>query len=279
MSYKKLFMPILSDGDDVKNRIYGAILVARYFNVHLEILHSIAGVKTNRELPKHILNDLNEFAKNKQQEESTKFIEVLKELSAKTNVPLTKHQFDDTLSIHALIQLGERNSMIAEESKYADAIVMASPLDGEINQSFETAITQSGKPAIIISRQMKEFKTDSILIAWNNSSESSRVLSNSLEILKKAKKVELVSSSEYLKDTNGLERITAYLKMHNIDVQTELLKTTLHPGEALLKKAHNDKFDMIIIGANAHDGLKEIMFGGVNKYLLKNSKIPLFMSC
>ncbi len=37
MQYKKIFFPI-GAGDDVKERIKGALLVARHFNSHIEIL-------------------------------------------------------------------------------------------------------------------------------------------------------------------------------------------------------------------------------------------------
>ena len=37
MQYKKIFFPI-GAGDDVKERIKGALLVAKYFSGHIEIL-------------------------------------------------------------------------------------------------------------------------------------------------------------------------------------------------------------------------------------------------
>lgn len=278
MEYKKFFMPILSDGDDLKHRIYGALLVTKYFNAHLEILHSIPGVKLNRQLPKHIINELEEFAKDKQKTEADKFHELLRGLSEETGVEITKKPFDDRLSVHALIQLGDKSSMIAQESKFSDLVVMAAPLNGDITEAFETAVLRSGKSVFVIPREMKTFSTQSIIIAWNNSAQAARAVTSSIDILKKAKRVHLVSSPEYLEDNDNLDKIKAYLSMHNVEITSELLKTTLHPGEALLNRAHSDKYDLIVIGAYGHDGLKELMFGGATKYLLKNSTIPMFMT-
>lgn len=278
MNYKKFFMPIVSDGDDLKNRISGAILVSKYFKVQLEILHSIPGVKVNRQLPKHIIEELENFAKDKQTSEAERFHEILLELSKNLDIKISKTALENEPSVHALIQLGDRSSLVAQESKYADLVIMAAPYNGEINESFEAAVLHSGKSVFVIPRELKEFNPKKIVIAWNNSQEAARAITSSIDILKKAEKVHLVSSPEYLSNSDNLDKIKAYLKLHNIEITYELLKTTLHPGEALLNRAHSDGYDMIVIGAYGHDGLKELMFGGATKYLLKNSTIPMFMS-
>lgn len=278
MKFKKFFMPILSDGDDLRDKIYSALLVSKYYKAHLEILHSIPGVKMNRQLPKHILDDLKAYANEQQDTEAKRFNELLKGLSKETGVELSKGYCEDKVSVHALIQLGDKSSMIAQESKFSDMVVMVSPLNGEITESFEAAVLYSGKPVMVLPRHMKSFDTKSIIIAWNNSQEAARAVTASIDILKQAQKVHLVSSPEYLEEGDNLEKIKEYLSIHGVEITTELLKTTMHPGESLLNTAQNGNFDMIVIGAYGHDGLKELMFGGATKYLLKNSKLPMFMS-
>ncbi len=277
MNYKKFFMPI-DGGKELKERIYGALLVAKYFNVHLEILHCIAGVKINRQIPAHILKELDDFAKNKQQEESYEFGEMIHKISNEMDIKITKEPVAGEFSVHPLIQLGDRNQSVAQESKYSDLIVLPAPTDGVLSDTFESVILNSGKPVIVIPRIMQQFDAKNIIIAWNNSRQASRAITSSIEILKQAKKVHLVSSPEYLDNSEILEKIKAYLHLHGVEITFELLKTTLHPGEALLNTTQHSAYDMIVIGAYGHDGLKELMFGGATKYLLKHSKLPMFMT-
>ncbi len=127
-------------------------------------------------------------------------------------------------------------------------------------------------------REMDEFKTEKILIGWNNTPEAARAVSEAIPIMKKAKKVNIISSKEYIKDTKDIEKLQSYLKVHNIDTEFDLIETTKIPGEALLKFAQEGKFDLIIAGAFGHRGLIELMFGGTTKYILQNSTLPIFMA-
>lgn len=278
MEYKKFFMPIDS-GNELRERIYGALLVAKHFDVYLEMLHSVPGVKINRQLPVHILEELEEFALEKQQSESEKFNDLLADISKDIGVKVTKESVAQGFCVHPLIQLGDRSSLIAQESKYSDMIVCAAPTDGVISETFESVVLQSGKPIIVIPRVMKTFDTKSVIIAWNNSPEAARTITESLDILKNAERVHLVSSEEYLPEGDNLQKLKDYLSFHGVKITTEFLKTALHPGETLLKAAQKGGFDLIVIGAFGHNkGLKEMMFGGATKYLLKHSKLPMFMA-
>jgi len=129
-------------------------------------------------------------------------------------------------------------------------------------------------------RSMKNFSTDSIIIGWNNSKEVSRALSMSIPILKKAKRVHIITSEQYTSDLSKLDRMRNYLlQFHNIKTTVEMIVPTLFSGEKLLKTAQKGNFDLIVAGAYGHNkGLKELMLGGATKYLLTHTDLPVFMS-
>lgn len=277
MNYKKFFMPI-GGGEELKERIYGALLVAKHFKVHLEILHSMPGLNFDKQIPIHIRKELEEFALKNRNEEAIKFNNLLLELTSQINVQVSKKLLENQATVSTFIQLGDRSTMVVKESKFSDLVVAASPPNGETTATFEAAVLHSGKPVIMIPRVMTSFKTDSILIAWNNSQEISRAITSGIDIIKEAKRVHLISTEEYSNCGDDLNKIEDYLTFHKVKVTKELIKTKLHPGEALLETAQKGEFDLIITGAYGHKGLKEIVFGGTTKYLLKHSNIPVFMS-
>ena len=128
-------------------------------------------------------------------------------------------------------------------------------------------------------RKMKTFSTKSILIGWNNTVESSRAITSSIELLKLAEKVQIVSSDEYSGvDMHKINQLIDYLKFHDIDATYKIVETTRIPGEALLNAALDGNFDLIVAGAYGHKGLRELMFGGATRYLLEHSTLPIFMS-
>lgn len=278
MSYKKFFFPV-GGGNELKERLYGAILVAKHFNAHLEILQCLPGFESQAdfELPKFVLDELKGAISDYHKIEHNDFQKLLIEVTNELKVPITEERNDQT-TISAQLKYGNRSKLVEQESKFCDLVIAAAPPGGTITATFEAAVLQSGKPVIMIPRIMKKFETKSIIIGWNNSVESSRAITASIELLKQAKKVHIVSSKEYASDISKLEQIQKYLSFHGIETTAELIKTMRYPGQTILTAAQEGDFDMIVAGAFGHKGLREIMFGAATKYLFENSNIPVFMT-
>ena len=275
---KKMFFPV-GGGAELEERIYGALLVAKYFNTHLEIMVSEADIKNAMPqtvaIPEEVLKRI-ESLQNEGISEDTRTFENCCE---KLGVTISDKPIDGKTTAHETLKVGTRSILVAQQSKFCDIVIAAAPPKGSTTATFESAVTCSGKPVIVIPRKLKEFKADKILIGWNNSPEASRAITESIPLLKKAKEVHIVSSKAYT--TENLSRIRDlrnYLAIHGIDTTFELIKTTFVPGEALLRSAVDGKFDLIVAGAFGRKGLKERMLGGASEYLLKHTTIPTFVS-
>ncbi|AXX93645.1 universal stress protein [Malaciobacter molluscorum LMG 25693] len=279
MSYKKFFFPV-GGGQELRERLYGAILVAKHFNVHLEILQCLPGLESQAsfDIPNFVLEELKGAIENHYKAENSDFQKLLNEVANELNVPINKDNTNNQTTVFAQIKHGNRSSIVEQESKFCDLVVVATPPNAITTATFEASVLQSGKSVIMIPRIMKKFSTESIIIGWNNSPESSRAITSSLDILKQAKRVHIVSSKEYAPDISKLEKIQNYLSLHGIEATIELVKTKKSPGETIYKAAKKGNFDMIVAGAFSHKGLREIMFGAATKYLFEHTDIPVFMS-
>jgi len=273
MIYKKLFFPI-GGGEELEERLYGAFLIAKHFGVELEVLQS--RLKSIREmtdsmiLPKEIQNTIEEVLENQYKEKDVEFKKLFDKVMNEVNI--------DEKLVNLKIKEGIRSNLVEQSSKFCDLVIAAAPPSGITTATFETAVLKSGKSVLMFPRIMRKFSFDSVIIGWNNSPEVSRALTSSVEILKLAKKVKIVSSLEYVKDESQLEEITAYLALHGVEASFEIVKTTRIPGQGLLNAALDGNFDLIVAGAFGHKGLKELMFGGTTRYLLENSTLPVFLS-
>lgn len=281
MRYKKIFFPV-GGGDELEERIHGALLIAKHFNAHLEIFRAMATpnqiISIKESLPPTVLKEINEIAVEKLEESLHEHEAIFQKKANELGIKISKTSIPNETTATTFNKNGNRSKLIENESKFCDLVAVASPHDNRITATFETAITKSGKPAIMFPRKMKEFKTDNILIGWNNSPEIARTLSESIPLLKNAKKIHLVTSKNYIEDIVRMQRIEDYLKIHDIHITHEIVKTTKTPGEALLSFAKNGGYDLIVAGAFGHRGLKEMMFGGTTKYMLEHANIPIFMA-
>lgn len=273
MTYKKLFFPI-GGGEELEDRLYGALLIAKHFAVDVDILQSrletIVTMTDTMRLPTEIQNSIDEVLRSQYKEEDDEFKALLSKVINKVGI-------DENL-VNLKIKVGVRSSLVEQASKFCDLVIAAAPPSGIATATFETAVLKSGKSVLMFPRVMKKFSLDSIIIGWNNSPEASRSLTSSLDLLKAAKKVKIVSSKEYIKDETQMKDIQTYLSLHGIETSYEIVKTTRIPGQALLNAANEGNFDLIVAGAFGQKGLRELMFGGTTRYLLENSTLPVFLS-
>lgn len=281
MEYKKIFFPI-GGGEELRERIHGALLVGKYFNSHLEILKAQAKpsrlIKMDGGIPPSVLAELNAIASKRLSEDLEEHEKIFREELEKIGTTYSNKSIEDKPTAEIIVLDGYRSKIIEQESKYCDLVIAAAPHNGRITATFEATVTKSGKPVLMFPREMKSFSTDKILIGWNNSPEASKALSHSIPLLKKAKKVHLITSKEYLEDKDELRKIQSYLRIHGVEITYEHVETTRVPGQALLNHAIQGEYDLIVAGAFGQKGLKELMLGGTTKYILEHTDIPVFMA-
>ncbi|WP_024955019.1 universal stress protein [Sulfurospirillum arcachonense] len=282
MVAKKMFFPV-GGGKELEERIYGALLVSKYFNTHLEILVSQASI--NHLIPKGVglssivLERLEDISAENMEEEINKHKVIFNQCCKELDIQINELPLEGKSTAHVSVGIGVRSTLVAQQSKFCDMVIAAAPPKGVSTATFEASVRESGKPVMVIPRKMKEFKTEAIMIAWNNSPEASRAVSEAIPLLKKAKRVHIVSSSAFTTKTlSRIKDLQSYLELHDIDTTFELVKTTLIPGEALVKNAQKGNFDLIVAGGYGHKGIKEMMLGGSAKYLLEHTTIPTLIS-
>jgi len=285
MQPKKVFFPI-GEGEELEERIRGALIVSKFFGTHLEVLGSGSTMDIDQFIKKEVSQLSNEFKdelldgletlkKERTSREAVIFNRVCKALGV--TVSDTPKKGEVTAQIVA--KHGKRSELVCQQSKFCDLVIAATPPDGSSAATFEASVVCSGKPVLVIPRIMTEFKTEKILVGWNNTAEASRAITEAIPLLKKAKEVKIVSTKNYThEDLSDIEELRAYLSLHGIEATFELIKTTFVPGEALLNSAKAGEYDLIVAGAYGRKGLKEMMLGGSAAYLLKHTTIPTLVS-
>ena len=284
MELKKLFFPI-GGGEELRERIRGALLVNKFFGTHLTIMAAQLDPRTiynvRMTLKGGVLMD--EFLKSANDElerERENLNQIFKEECESVGLDI-----NDEVGIPNSARLkcltGVRSELVEKHSRYCDLVIASVPPTGSITGTFEAAVVKSGKSCIVIPRVMNKFKADKILLSLSGTAASARALTNSIFLLKKAKVVHCVIARHYLADSEEetMGRIRNYLSLHGIEnVEFECLDTEGKvPGQMLVEHSSKGEYDLIVAGMHADNGIKEIFLGGASKYFLKNTKIPVFM--
>ena len=144
-------------------------------------------------------------------------------------------------------------------------------------------ILQTGKPVILIPKEWDEpsFGSD-IVIGWDESREASRAIQDAMPLLQKADHIEAVSVNYKENDAVvDISKISAYLTRRNVSNSFKLAITNDEfntSGKVLLNCAHNRSANLIVVGGYGHSRLREIILGGVTRYLTQYNDIPVLFS-
>jgi len=119
-----------------------------------------------------------------------------------------------------------------------------------------------------------------ILVAWDGSHEAANALKQALPMLQQAQSVHLVSVVEP-KKAGGFPSTEAseYLSRHG--VRSELIERErglLAIEEVIENVAAEIGADLLVMGAFGHSRLREVLLGGVTRYFLRDSNIPLLLA-
>jgi nucleotide-binding universal stress UspA family protein len=276
---KKLFLP-LGGGEELKERIRGALLISKYLEAHLEVLraenaNARPGV-ADFFAPDYLVKEMSAITDKLEKGITEKYKEVFKEVCTELGIEITddvKPEKKPTASL--LIDKGKRGELVARYSKLCDMVIAVRPPDNIPTATFQAAVLYSGKPVMMIPRVLTSFDPSRIIILWNASTEASRAIDGAMPFLIRAKEVMIVTR----KNTEGIQPTVAelqkYLAIHGINAKYEIVIPTKTPGEALLNKAIDGGYGLIVAGAYGQNRVKESVFGGFTTYMLEHTTIPL----
>ena len=148
----------------------------------------------------------------------------------------------------------------------------------------ERVVLGAGRPVLIVP-YAGTFPTvgERVLVAWKAGRESTRAVNDALPLLKKARRVDVLainSSETYGDDSESLcANICEHLQRHKIKASPERMVVSDTPvGDALLNRACEEGYDMVVMGAYAHTPQGKMALGLVAGHLLKQMTVPVLMS-
>jgi nucleotide-binding universal stress UspA family protein len=122
-----------------------------------------------------------------------------------------------------------------------------------------------------------------VMVAWDDSREAARALSDALPLLRLAKRVQIESWNEGLDDDDKalhrrLDALHRWLAWQGVSADLRVEPTAGHVAEAMLSRAADLDADLIVMGAYGHARWAERVLGGATQGLLASMTVPVLMS-
>ncbi len=145
----------------------------------------------------------------------------------------------------------------------------------------EGALFSSGRPVFVVPNIHKgPAKLGKAMVCWDGGLPSARAVAGSIDILKRAGKVEVVSIAGRNLPNEELPgfNITRHLTRHGISATLKKLPAAQDIGATLLSYAADSGADYMVMGAYGHSRLREFVLGGATRTILGSMTIPVLMA-
>jgi len=145
--------------------------------------------------------------------------------------------------------------------------------------SIEAVLFDGGRPVLIAPPRPPTSLGQSILIAWNQSTETARAVALALPLLRRAKAISILTVSGGVVPGPSGSELQRYLAKNDIIAETIDAKSRgRRSGEAILQVAGTTGADLIVKGAYTTSRLRQMIFGGATSHLLSAAELPVFMA-
>jgi len=183
----------------------------------------------------------------------------------------------------------EIRTELLDRARTVDLVVLSQTPDEDdvlfMPEPPESLLLESGRPVVVVpvGHHASQCNLQSVMVAWDGSREANRALSDSLPLLQRAQNVRVVwavDSQQEAEARSALgERLSRFLARHGVTAQVGFVTAEDSDVPALVDAMSQDGgYDLLVCGAYGESRVREFLLGGVTRYLLDKSQVPLLMA-
>lgn len=169
-----------------------------------------------------------------------------------------------------------RNATASDLSVLAAAGDDATPMEESLAESL---LFQSGRPVLMCPAAGLAASPEKIVVAWNGNQEAARAVGASLDVLKDAKDVNVISVRKTDAPFINTDEITAYLRLHGVNAARAKIEVTDDENVTvrLDEEIREEKPDLLVMGAYSHSRWRQAVLGGFTRHMIHEAKMPVLM--
>ncbi|MGQ9372033.1 universal stress protein [Azospirillum sp. ST 5-10] len=278
MALKDLLV-VVDDGPAAAARIDVAAQLAARHDAHLTGLYVIA----QPPLPAYVAAELPEEVRNAQRR------------AAEDRAAAAGRAFEERVRRFGLTDRsewravrGDPTQAAALHGRYADLVVVGQ-IEPRRDRDTPVVMPQDlvfecGRPLLVVP-YAGSFATvgERVLVGWNASREAARAVSDALPLLTTAQRVVVLavnppSGFAGLGDEPGAD-IARHLSHHGCRVESAHITTRqVEPGDTMLNTIADESCDLVVMGAYGRSRFRELVLGGMTRYMLQHMTVPVLLA-
>ena len=167
----------------------------------------------------------------------------------------------------------------------ADLIIAAQrETGGDPSADVDTLVYDAGRPVLVVPHAgplVTTFKH--VLLAWNGSKEAARAAFDALPFIIEAEKTDILvidppDSLDESPEAAGAE-IASALSRHGAAVSVSVQRSGGSSIDDIIQTRITETgADLLVLGAYSHSWLRQLLFGGVTRTVLRTAPVAVFLS-
>ncbi len=174
------------------------------------------------------------------------------------------------------------DDFVGSHSRVFDVTVLGKPnqrASGPRMSTLEAVLFEGGRPVLIAPPTPLATLGETIVIAWNGSTETAHVVAMAMPLLAFARRIVVLTVEGATVPGPSGEQLARSLQRHGLSVESVALTSERrNPGEVILTYASEVGCDLLVKGAYTQSRIRQMIFGGATSHILSNATIPVFMA-
>ncbi|MEZ5926801.1 MAG: universal stress protein [Hyphomicrobiaceae bacterium] len=170
----------------------------------------------------------------------------------------------------------------AARARIFDISILARPVSGQPRPRMgllEATLFESGGPLLIVPPVVPQSLGERIIIGWNGSTETTRIINFSMPILARAKEIMVLTVDDGSLIGPPGHMLASHLDAHGFNVSHKMVtQPGGNAGPTILAEAKEFGADTVIKGAYTTSRLRQMIFGGATSHILWNADLPILMA-
>lgn len=207
-------------------------------------------------------------------------VEVMREENIAEAGPAGEGTLQDAASWRWNDEATASDAFLGSLARAFDLTVVGRPAKaGASITSLEAALFDSGGPVLIAPPRDVADLGETIVVAWNGSSETARTIAFAKPLLRNARRIVVLADDGTLGHRPSGSPVVERLLRNGFPAELKTMANgRIRSGEAILEEASALGCDLLVKGAYTQSRLRQMIFGGATNQVIAEATIPVFMA-
>jgi nucleotide-binding universal stress UspA family protein len=173
------------------------------------------------------------------------------------------------------------DEFIGQHARLFDLTVVGQPSRGATPPRMavlETLLFDSGRPVLLAPPSPPSRIGETIVIAWNASTETARTVAFARPLLEQANRVVVLTVEGGMVAGPLGDELARSLGRAGISAQAVHVQQHRGIGETILEQSRKIGADLLVKGAYTQSRLRQMILGGATRHILSMADVPVFMA-